>query len=43
MKHIVIRHLGPLKEADIYLKSINVIIGSQLSRHMQSDILGQAV
>ena len=31
MKHIVIRNLGPLKEADVELKSINVIIGSQSS------------
>ncbi len=31
MRHLVIRHLGPLKEADIELKSINVIIGSQSS------------
>lgn len=31
MKHLVIRNLGPLKEADIKLKQINVIIGSQSS------------
>ena len=31
MKHIVIRNLGPLKEADVELKRINVIIGSQSS------------
>lgn len=31
MKHLVIRNLGPLKEADIELKRINVIIGSQSS------------
>lgn len=31
MKHLVIRNLGPLKEADIELKRINVIIGSQCS------------
>lgn len=31
MKHLVIRNLGPLKEADIELKCINVIIGSQSS------------
>ena len=27
MKHLVIRNLGPLKEADVELKRINVIIG----------------
>lgn len=31
MKHLVIRNLGPLKEADIELKRINVIIGLQSS------------
>ena len=31
MKHLVIRNLGPLKESDIELKRINVIIGSQSS------------
>ena len=31
MKHLVIRNLGPLKEADIELKRINVIIGPQSS------------
>ena len=31
MKHLVIRNLGPLKEADAELKRINVIIGSQSS------------
>lgn len=31
MKHFVIRNLGPLKEADIELKRINVIIGPQSS------------
>jgi len=31
MKHVVIRNLGPLKEADVELKRINVIIGSQSS------------
>ena len=31
MKHLVIRNLGPLKQADIELKHINVIIGSQSS------------
>lgn len=31
MKHLVIRNLGPLKEVDIELKRINVIIGSQSS------------
>lgn len=31
MKHLVIRNLGPLKEAEIELKRINVIIGSQSS------------
>ena len=31
MKHIAIRNLGPLKEADVELKRINVIIGSQSS------------
>ena len=31
MKHIVIRNLGPLREADVELKQINVIIGSQSS------------
>ena len=31
MKHIVIQNLGPLKEADVELKCINVIIGSQSS------------
>ena len=31
MKHLIIRNLGPLKEADVELKSINVIIGSQSS------------
>ena len=31
MKHLVIRNLGPLHEADIELKRINVIIGSQSS------------
>ncbi len=31
MKHLVIRNLGPLKEADIELQHINVIIGSQSS------------
>ena len=31
MKHLVIRNLGPLKKADIELKRINVIIGSQSS------------
>lgn len=31
MKHLVIRNLGPLKEANIELKRINVIIGSQSS------------
>ncbi len=31
MKHLAIRNLGPLKEADIELKRINVIIGPQSS------------
>ncbi len=31
MKHLVIRNLGPLMEADIELNRINVIIGSQSS------------
>lgn len=31
MKHLVIRNLGPLREADVELKRINVIIGSQSS------------
>ncbi len=31
MKHLLIHNLGPLKEADIELKRINVIIGSQSS------------
>lgn len=31
MKHLVIRNLGPLKEANVELKRINVIIGSQSS------------
>lgn len=31
MKHLVIRNLGPLEEADIELKRINVIIGPQSS------------
>lgn len=31
MKHLVIRNLGPLKEANLDLKRINVIIGSQSS------------
>ncbi len=31
MKHLVIRNLGPLKEADIELERINVIIGPQSS------------
>lgn len=31
MKHLVIRNLGPLKEADVELKCINVIIGPQSS------------
>lgn len=31
MKHLVIRNLGPLNEADVELKRINVIIGSQSS------------
>ena len=31
MKHLVIYNLGPLKEADVELKHINVIIGSQSS------------
>lgn len=31
MKHLIIRNLGPLKEADVELKRINVIIGSQSS------------
>ena len=31
MKHLVIRDFGPLKEADVELKRINVIIGSQSS------------
>lgn len=31
MKYIVIRNLGPLKEANVELKRINVIIGSQSS------------
>ena len=31
MKHLVIRNLGPLKKADVELKRINVIIGSQSS------------
>ena len=31
MKHIAIRNLGPLKKADVELKRINVIIGSQSS------------
>lgn len=31
MKHIIIRNLGPLKNADVELKSINVIIGPQSS------------
>ena len=31
MKHLVIRNLGPLRESDIELKRINVIIGSQSS------------
>ena len=31
MKHLVIRNLGPLKEADVELNRINVIIGSQSS------------
>lgn len=31
MKHLVIRNFGPLKEAEIELKRINIIIGSQSS------------
>ena len=31
MKHLLIHNLGPLKEANIELKRINVIIGSQSS------------
>ncbi|UKK54934.1 AAA family ATPase [Prevotella sp. E2-28] len=31
MKHLVIRNFGPLKEVDVELKRINVIIGSQSS------------
>lgn len=31
MKHLIIRNLGPIKEADVELKRINVIIGSQSS------------
>ena len=31
MKHLIIHNLGPLKEADVELKHINVIIGSQSS------------
>lgn len=31
MKHLIIRNLGPLKEADVKLDRINVIIGSQSS------------
>lgn len=31
MKHLVIHNLGPLKETDVELKHINVIIGSQSS------------
>lgn len=31
MKHLVIHNLGPLKEVDVELKRINVIIGSQSS------------
>jgi predicted ATPase len=29
MKHITIHSIGPIVEADIYLKQINVIIGPQ--------------
>ena len=31
MKHLIIRNLGPIQEADIELKEINVIIGAQSS------------
>jgi predicted ATPase len=31
MKHLVIRHFGPIEEVNIELKRINVIIGPQSS------------
>lgn len=31
MRHIIIRNLGPLKNADVYLNKINIIIGPQSS------------
>ena len=31
MKHLIIRHFGPVEEADIYLNRINLIIGPQSS------------
>lgn len=31
MKHLVIRHFGPIKEADMDLKRVNIIIGPQSS------------
>lgn len=29
MRHIVIRNLGPLAEADVFLNKINIIVGPQ--------------
>lgn len=29
MRHLVIRNLGPLREADVFLNKINIIVGPQ--------------
>jgi predicted ATPase len=31
MRHLIIRNMGPIKEADIELKRFNILIGAQSS------------
>lgn len=31
MKHLIVKHIGPLDQIDIELKKVNVIIGPQSS------------
>lgn len=30
MRHLVIRNLGPLREADVFLNKINIIVGPRV-------------
>ena len=39
MKHLIIRNIGPIKEADLELKRFNFIIGSQSSFTVKIDNL----